>query len=210
MVGGKTKVIARKGVAAKPVTIKQVKKLIEGQIEHKIYTVETGALTASTAGSVSPITQSIILGDAIDQRTGNKVILKRYVFRINASIATNTHSFRYIMFIDTMANGAIPAATDLLEATGGIITPWSPFQKPNMQAKRFIILRDKVVSMISNGPNEEINHVVNLPLNRPVFYDAATSVPAANGKGSIFVLFIASAASSVTYFFSDTLVFTDA
>jgi hypothetical protein len=210
MVGGKNKVVARKGVAARPVTIKQVKKLIEGQIEHKIYTVETGALTATTTGAVSPITQSIILGDAIDQRTGNKIILKRYVFRINASIATNTHSFRYVMFIDTMANGAIPAPTDLLEATGGIITPWSPFQKANMQAKRFIILRDKVVSMISNGPNEEINHVVNLPLNRSVFYDAATSVPAANGKGSVFVLFLASAAASVAYFFSDTLVFTDA
>lgn len=208
MVGGKTKVVARKGRA--PVTINQVKKLIEGQIEHKIYTVETGALTATTTGSVSPITQSIVLGDAIDQRTGNRITLKRYVLRLNASISVNTHSFRYIIFVDTMANGAIPAPTDLLEPTGGIITPWSPYQKANRQAKRFTILRDKVVSMITNGPNEEINHVVSLPMNRHIFYDAATSVPSANGRNSIFVLFLASASASVAYFFSDELVFTDA
>lgn len=208
MVGGKTKVVARKGRA--PVTINQVKKLIEGQIEHKIYTRETGALTATTAGAVSPITQSIILGDAINERSGNRITLKRYTLRVHAVISVNTHSFRYVIFVDTMANGAIPTPTDLLEATGGVITPWSPYNKANKQAKRFIILRDKVVSMITNGPNEEFNHVVNLPMNRHIFYDAATSVPAANGRNSIFVLFFASASASVSYFFSDELVYTDA
>ncbi len=181
-----------------------IKGAIDRQLEHKRFVVTSTGLTTTTAGTISPVTQGVIQGDAGNTRDGNQILLQEFVFR-HQLIASVSCAQRVIVFSDTMADGATPAIADVLDSASYL----TGYNIANMQERRFHIFHDEIVMSSTNASNADNVHVWRLRINRKVTYNAATNVSGANGKNAVFVLFISDSVVS-TYGLSFELKFTDA
>ena len=102
-------------------------------------------------------------GAGAQDRIGRKVVLKSIFFRIFAKatqtgykVLTSTNcGFRFMLLLDTQANGTIPTADDVFddhsagigsdEWTGGVISTQRLMRIENSQ--RFRVIMDKTISM---------------------------------------------------------------
>ncbi len=202
--------MAARPQAGKQVSKQQVRAMIKGVIgqalEQKRYVVASTGLTTSAAGTVSPITQGIIQGDTVSTRDGNQIVVHQVVFRHQLiASAASLVAQRVIVFSDTMADGATPAVADVLDSASFI----TGYNVANAQERRFHIIHDQFVTSSSTGQNFNAMHTWTFKLNKKVTYNAATNVAGANGRNSLFVLFIADSAIA-SYGLSYEVKFTDA
>jgi hypothetical protein len=171
-----------------------IKSMLNSRVELKRSVVAFTGLTTSTAGSITPITQGIVQGDTVSTRDGNQLLVMRLVVRHNLVINTGVQcSQRVIIFWDNQANAAQPVVTDVLDSASFI----TGFNIPNAQSNRFHILHDEFIVTSLNGANSGVDHVWTFPLHHKVTYTGTTNVATANGKGAMYILYIADNANAL-------------
>jgi hypothetical protein len=190
----------------KPVTKEQVRQMINSNIEHKVHTFLLGSTAWASAGLITPLTQAIVEGSDINQRDGTQILVKALKVKVSgfATSATTTIG-RVIIFADLLAQGGLPAVTDLLD-TATYVAGYAP---TNVQRGRFKILYDKPMVLVDTASNSGVMRELIYKLNHKVNYSGSGNTTGANGKGVLCILFISSS-SNGTYNFSVETTFTDA
>lgn len=202
--------MVNKVLAKKLATRQEVRQIVRSSIlasqELKRYVVAFTGQNTSTTGSVSPVTQGIIQGDSLLTRDGDQILVKKLVFRYQLEFSSggSATTQRVIIFWDNQANGATPAVTDVLNSAS-YITGYQPVLQ---QQGRFHILLDEFFTSVANGQNGKNALVRTFKLNHKTTFLDLTNVATANGKGALFVLFLADAANGL-YSASYEVHFTD-
>jgi hypothetical protein len=170
------------------VTKQALKQILQTRFERKQFTSALSADTALTTTGLVVYLNPIAQGDDITSRNGDVIQTKHLRLQFGAFDITGTqsNSVRLIVFSDGMANGA-PAVTDVLETANFT----SPIAALAMQRNRFHLYHDSVFSIVSTASNQEVNVVVDVPLNRKVYFNGITNVSGFAGKNALFMLIIA-------------------
>jgi hypothetical protein len=194
--------------AQKRVMRQVAKGVFNSNVETKIVSFDLGNVASATAGAVLPISQFIEQGDNINQRSGDNVKvtkLRLYVSFADA-LATSVLIQRIIVFSDSMANGALPAVTDVLEAA----TVQSGYDQINSQRNRFKIYADKMFDQVAGTHTGQRVWEHTVRCNKLVYFNAASGA-ASDGKGALAYLIITSQANAlITHRFGCEIRFTDA
>lgn len=190
----------QRGASAKNLRKVQVKRMVLAEIRNKAelkalsssFTAQTG----SAAGVVLPITQGIIQGDSLSQRTGNQISLEKFQLFLGATNGNPLTGsapcvLRFIVFQDTQNIAVLPAVTDVLNSAN--YYSWFNISLQT-QEKRFKILSDHSVTLTNVGSNEVVTHKWDFgsKMIKKVTYFSTTNISSANGKNSLFVLVISS------------------
>jgi len=191
----------------KLVTKTAVKQILQSRQELKVNSSGTTAGVAfTTAGVVTPL-DTVGQGDDINQRSGDTVQLKHLRLQISAyePTANVSSTWRLIVFSDTMANGAAPAVTDVLDSASFA----SPYKGINAQRRRFKILHDKLHVLVGTQPNQEVFDIVDIPLNITRYYNDTTATSTNIGKNALFALVISSNGTTSVYARNFQIRYTD-
>lgn len=199
----------KKASTGEKIEIKQmVRSMINSQQEVKEFSF-TGPSSAAwaTAGAVYPITQNVIQGDDITQRSGDMIILRRFQnnqFLTGSVVATSNVVGRVILFYDSMSSGSLPAVTDVLD-TASYLSGYNNFNK---QRNRFQVISDISYSLLG---------LTNLQLsitdkvyksNKHIYFNGSTNANSSLGKNQLYALYISNnALGSYSAYF--TLAYTD-
>lgn len=198
---------------------KVVKSILDSRVEHKQAVFDFTASTLS-AGVVTNISEAIVQGDGVDQRSGNQIIVESIDYHMTSiAVAEATSTLRVILFIDRINIGSRPVVTDVLS----VANPSSSYQVQGRVQNRYKILSDfflltsKATGSFSTGTGNGVRSGLpevatayhKLRLKDKVFYNAATAVATANGKGAIHMLFIDTANTQANYRVGMNLAFTD-
>jgi hypothetical protein len=166
-----------------------IKSMLLSMAESKVFSGQLFTQATSATGTVVVLSQPIVEGDDINQRSGTKItpISMDFKFRFVALVASQ--SCRVLVFQDLFAQATAPSVVDILPSTTWI-SHFSDIRQ--VQQQRFRILLDETVDCSLSG--ESIKHI-NTKIRKmsPVYYDASTNINGANGKGSIFMIVIGSA-----------------
>lgn len=163
-----------------------VRSMIEAKKETKACTFSS-AFTNTVAGTVIDMTQQIVQGDNINQRSGDVIYPKSMdvnlsIVAIGSTLAQSFH--RVIIFQDMFNTGVLPTVAQVLD--GGVYN--STYTLLTRQQRRFKILHDKMYG-IAVGSNSAATHVqLKLKLRGAVKYNGTSSATASNGPGSIWFL----------------------
>lgn len=187
-----------------------VQSIVTSMAEVKDYLKIQGTTTALTAGSVNSVSQAIVLGDEINQRTGRQIRLLSMDVRLSASlpITSPAATIRFLLISDHMSLGAVPAVTDVLEFASIV----SPINVTADQAHRFKVLYDKSYPMVFTGANQEVFARALIPFREKVEYLVATDVVGANYKNAIYMLVISNIGGIIApvYTYTVNMKFLDA
>ena len=172
-------------------------------LERKRFALISNGNTNSTAGVVNNLTNGIIQGDDITQRSGDQIRIVNHTLKVRASAITVSQSFRFIWFRDNMNRGTTPSATEVLN-TANYMAQYNPAP---LQQKRFTIIRDFMLNCNLTGESIK-SKSLTLPGGN-VFYNGATAIAASNGPGALFLLTIGDSITGL-FDFSYEPVYTDA
>lgn len=181
-----------------------VERALQRRAEKKIGLVGAIAAAPTTTGVVLTITTNIAQGDNFDNRTGDKITIQGLHVKTRATALLASQSMRFILFVDRFNQGTLPGVTEVLQnnvffAGYNQLTVW--------QQRRFLILKDWMFDC--NIAGEAIKSLTfDHGGTGDVYYNGTTAVAASNGKGSIFLLIIGSAATG-TYDYTVTTRYTD-
>jgi len=164
-----------------------VKSMLDKELElHQVVVTSSG--TTANAGAVVTITQPIVQGDDITQRTASQITLKELEFTFIAvvnDLSTVKGQFvRFILFGDRENIGTVPAVTDVLNTSAVI----SPYNTAAYQEHRFLIYSDKTLCLSTAGDSSVYSKVVSKKLSTKVTYRGTTNITASNGKNSIWLI----------------------
>lgn len=176
---------------------------LERWLEHKRFALVSTTNSNATAGIVNNLTNGIIQGDDINQRSGDQVLIKFHKLTIRASAVTVNQTFRFIWFRDNMNRGTTPGVTEVLN-TANFMSQLAPAP---MQQKRFTILAD--FQLDCNVAGEAIKSKVLGQGGTSVYYNGATAVAASNGPGALFLLEIGDSLTGL-FDYSYEPIYTDA
>lgn len=176
---------------------------LDRMLEHKRFALISNTNSNATAGIVNNLTNGIIQGDDINQRSGDQIRIKSHRLVVRASAVTVNQTFRFVWFRDNMNRGTTPTVLEVLNSANFM----SQLAPAPLQQKRFTILAD--FQLDCNVAGEAIkSHVLNVG-GTNVFYNGATAVAASNGPGALFLLEIGDSLTGL-YDFSYEPIFTDA
>lgn len=180
-----------------------VQRAVVRQFELKRFALISTANANATAGSVVNLTNGIIQGDDIVQRSGDQIRIRTHKLTVRASAVAASQTFRFIWFRDNMNRGTTPTVLELLN-TASFMSQYNPV---SLQQKRFTIIRD--VTLDCSLAGEAIKSKSLTSPGTLVNYNGATAVAASNGPGAIFLLEIGDAITGL-YDLSYEPVYTDA
>jgi hypothetical protein len=172
-----------------------VRAIIDSKAEKKYFTTNiASAAAATTAGTVYTLTQGIVEGGEINQRSGRKIqtIKSEIKFSANLPTAAGTGMVRFIWVADQMNTGVLPSASDILES----VTVTGLYSIKSAGIGRFTVIRDTGYSMCVGGANNHINGYFSHTKKTNIFYSDATSVNSANGRGAMFLLVLSDLAAN--------------
>jgi len=176
---------------------------LDRMLEHKRFALISNINTNATAGTINNLTNGIIQGDDINQRSGDQIRIKSHRLMVRASAITVNQTFRFVWFRDNMNRGTTPTVLEVLNSANFM----SQLAPAPLQQKRFTILAD--FQLDCNVAGEAIkSHVLNIN-GTNVFYNGATAVAASNGPGALFLLEIGDSLTGL-YDFSYEPIYTDA
>jgi hypothetical protein len=162
-------------------------------------TVFTNTNTATpAAGAFQFITQGIIQGDAVNQRTGSQINLVKLRVKINTIAVGVTGITRYVLYQDTQANGATPLVTDILDSAASISVT---NQLTVITQKRYHIIDDFTHAVPIGGEAVKVHDKIYTNFTKKVTYLGNTSATASNGRNSIYLLYIGAATNVWDYSF---------
>jgi len=167
---------------------KVVRSVLNANREKKQFSMNS-SYTNTVAGVLVAISQGVIQGDAIDQRSGDMITPALLEFNLSlvSGIGSTNSLHRVIVFQDMMNLGVIPSLLELLNL-GGFDSTYVP--KGQYQQHRFKILYDKVHPVIGASAKAACTYRLKLKPS-PIYYNGSTSATASNGKGSIWVYTLA-------------------
>lgn len=177
--------------------------------ERKYHINTLGSTLASATGTVIGLTQPIIEGDTVTQRSGSQINFRSLRFKISYFLnSLNPFAqFRIIIFYDTNNVGSVPAVNEVLQTT----TLTSQYNINNLLQNRFVYLYDVTRPMVSSTHTQLRYDEFNYTRDLKVTYNAATNVSNANRKNSFFVLIITDASVNFpSYAYDVGIRFTDA
>lgn len=154
--------------------------------EHKAYSTQVSGANISATGAIVNLSNGIIEGVDINQRTGTTIRIFRMHFRYAFNMNTNDQSARFIIFRDNMNTGTTPNVTDVLP-TAGYLSHFSDVRQ--VQQRRYTILFDDTVDVSIAGPSR-VSKKANIKFVGNVYYNGTTAIATANGKGAVFLLVI--------------------
>ena len=204
------KMVGQKKMVTKANISKVVKDVLDSRVEHK-RTTSTGVYAQiTTTGVVNAITQSIVQGDDISNRSGDTILVESIRLRVvfnDQDPVINDIAFvgRVILFADMQALGTAPAVTDVL-ASADVL---SGYNTPYKQQSRFKIYLDELVGVYNNSVSryQIVDRIFKV--NRKVCYVAASG-SSSNGKGSLYALFISDITNTLSrYKWSYDIQYTD-
>jgi len=182
---------------------RMVRSLVNQMAETKNY-INTQATTLSlVGGAVFPITQHIIEGDELNQRSGRQIALKSIELRLAASIPVGTQfaTLRFVLFMDRMNLGAVPVTTDVLDSS----TTTSPYAATSWQAHRFKILHDSCCPMVFSGADQQIFKKIVVKPKDKVEFNNAADVAGSNFKNSVHLLVLSDTVGALAPSFNFTV-----
>lgn len=182
---------------------RSVRRALDKFVEKKRFALISNTNGNTTAGVVNNLTNGIVQGDDINQRSGDQVRIKTHRLHIRASAITVSQTFRFLLVRDNMNRGTTPTVLEVLN-TANFMSQYNP---TSLQQKRFTIMRD--VSLDCSLTGESIKHVTFELPGSLVSYNGATAVAASNGPGAIFLLEIGDSLTGL-YDFSYEPIYTDA
>lgn len=181
-----------------------VRKAMLGLAETKVYSTQAITQTVSNTGVVSNISNGIIEGDDIANRSGTRITVRKLRLYYRCFAVGASQTFRFILFRDLFNQGTTPGVVDLLPA----VTWYSQYSDIHqIQQKRFHIIDDWIADSNLTG-NLIRSREKNITLQAPIFYNGTTGVAASNGKGAMFLLVIGSS-STGTFDWSVQLDYND-
>lgn len=167
-----------------------VRQVVEDTSENKRLVFLDNTNLVSNTGTVVNISNNIVQGDNISDRTGDQIRVLHQTLYVRGTAITDNQSIRFIWFKDNTNRGTTPAVTEVLDTAS--VT--SQYNGVTLQQRRFTIYHDLTLDLSLNG--EIIKHderVVNR--RQQIFYNGAAAVASANGPGATFVLVIGSHAT---------------
>lgn len=165
-----------------------VKSLIGQTLEHKRANIILNG-TAAPAGEVLSLSQFVVEGDGISQRTGRVINLVMIDMRIRRTLNTLTNKtscVRMIVFLDTQNQGVFPAVTDVLTSANVV----SAYEVNNAQQHRFRILRDEIETLCDGGANNQKASSWRFRHKCQIHYGGAADAAASNRKNAVFFLIL--------------------
>jgi len=189
------------------VTKESVKQILQSRQELKINTSgATAGVAFTTAGVVTPL-DTVGQGDNINQRSGDTIRIVHLRIQISAfePTANVSSTWRLIVFSDSMANGAAPAVTDVLDSANFT----APYNGINLQRHRFKIYHDKSHVLVGTQPNQEVFDIVDIPLKLTRYFNDTTATSTNIGKNALFALVISSNGTTSVYTRNFQIRYTD-
>lgn len=183
----------------------QIRQMINGRLEslteRKIHTLATGSTISSAAGTIIPITQSLVQGDNITNRSGDKVTMKslKVKLQFQLNVLSNSQTIRYILFADTMANRAVPAVTDVIVSA----TVTSLYEPINLLKRRFHVFADITKTLVLTAQSQAIHLDLSFKKEMPIYFGDPGNVAVANSKNALFMLVVTDATSNAPSFAVD-------
>ncbi len=185
----------RKSQNSNKSTRKVVKEVIRGIAEHKYFTnaIATGA-AASAAGNIFALTQALVEGDTVENRSGRQIehIESHIRFSANLPALALTGVLRFIWFTDNMNVGTTPTVLQVLD----VASVTSPYALTSISNHQFTVLADHTYSMVVGGANQHISPVFASKNKRKIYYSGSANLSASNGRGSHFLLVITDLAAN--------------
>jgi hypothetical protein len=180
---------------SKAVTKQALRQILEARFEEKQFTSATASNTALNPSGDLIYLNPIAQGDDISARNGDTIQAKHLRFQLTAFSVTGTqgNTVRLIIFSDTMASGGFLSVSEYLQNTSYM----SPVSAINMQRKRFHTYYDHVDAVVATSSKQEINFVVDIPLNRKIFFNGTAATSGSVGKNSMYALVISSNAQGL-------------
>lgn len=159
--------------------------------EPKVYSTQAANTTIASTGTVINLSNGIVEGDDISNRSGTTITILKQTLRFNFQAAVTTQSARVVLFRDLMNVGTTPSISEVLP-TSGYLSHYSDVRM--LQQKRYDILWDTIIDCSLTGETTKTKKSV---VRRPcrVMYNGSTGVAASNGKGAVFLLVIGSAST---------------
>jgi ribosomal protein S8 len=195
---------SRKNSVRKPSVASLVRAAMLTMQEHKVRSTQASGTTISSSGAIIPLTNGIVEGDDVNMRSGTTIKMLQQHFRYAFNMTSSDQSARFIIFADMINTGVQPTVTEVLPTTG-YLSHYSDVRQ--LQQKRFKILLDDTIDCSVNGPSR-LSKKAEIKWKGQVFYNAATAVTTANGKGALFLLVIGSLNTGV-YDYDWQCVYTD-
>lgn len=145
---------------------------------------------AGLVANLSPVAQGVLA----TQRVGEKIHAKRCRINFNMNLANASNfTYRFILLKDTDGTSTLPVATAIYTSartTALMIDDVKP---------RYKVLHDKIVDCNVNFTNQDFRatHVIDVPLDFPIFYNGAGSGDLE--KNSILLVVLAEMGSTTQY-----------
>jgi hypothetical protein len=188
-----TKTKMKNGPRAKSTEVRKiVNSVLAQRTEMKFNTTNFTLAAPGVAGVVTPVTQTIIQGDQVNQRSGNAIFVHKLDFLLTANSGIQD-AVRVLLFVDKRNIGTLPLVTDVLDSA----RPTSPYDIVATVNNRYTFLYDELIAMSNTGSSSaSIARTVYRTIRKKVAFNGTTSVTTANGMNAIFVLLISDSAVS--------------
>jgi len=207
-------------------------------LEKKWFDVTASGTSWVAAGSGLPSHTAfdslvkISQGDEGYNRQGNKIMVTKVTLRFTSQADQNSNTtftsttpgdvyFRWFLIIDTQANGAFPAVTDIFEERPTAGDSYDLFNSL-LESGRYKILMDKYVrvpaaapmynstSQHTHVPNRLIHHQKSFNLNLPIHYsDGEPNMASVRNNNICMVVFNGHDGTNLSYNWRARVRFTD-
>lgn len=185
----------------RPITRKQVKRMIEKKEEIKHFPIFTSG-GVDSAGDLTNLT-SIAQGVGASVRVGEELFLKSVIMSYEIIGADATNYLRVIVF--QWHDASTPAIADVLQPGSG--NPWIAPYNPS-RTNSYTVLWDKAFSTTVNGPNSANGRVHLRTMRRKIEF-AGTSTSAASGQLYLIRISDSLAVANPSFAMNGLVLFTD-
>lgn len=197
----------RNGVASKAIQA-AVNRAITAKVERKQFIYSQGSTVSSATGTTYPLSQGIVQGIQLNQRIGNKVILREIHLKatVNLPSAAIVGTLRCVLYADKLNVGVQPGTTDVLQSS----TVVAPISLTSQINKRFNVFYDQSIPLVTGGGDQNVVIDKTVKTMLPVDYFGTTNANGSNGRNAIFILFVTDlAATQPVYAFDALLSYND-
>lgn len=142
--------------------------------------------TNTVAGTGMPISQAVIQGDNVNQRSGMAIHPVRLDFNYSllAGVGSTNSFHRLVIFQDRLNQAASVSIADVLD--GSFYD--STYNILNKQQNRFKILHDKIYGVVGSSNSAATHIQLKLKLKGKITYNGTAGNAGDNGPGAIFAI----------------------
>lgn len=207
---------------------KEVKQMIEGDIEQKQYAASYGNVSpiSSTIGTIYGLTSpqsAVLLGQGVGDysRIGSTIRVLSCNFNFILALTTGSYydNVRVMMIIDRNVAGLAMTSSEFLYDVGAGQAPMSPYKQSTGKSKEYSILYDKTFTLQNMPPqitsaqtimHLKLHHKFKYPLKVQYYANAAAYSVADIQSNAINVILFSSNGTTAIQGAQSNIVFEDA